>query len=693
MPTAKKRAGIGATVNVVTRLLHPTLTVKNQVPGVAIPNNHITVGLTIVRRETKSVRRTMQRCYILHHPMYTEDDGSFTELHTVCRHIKITAEGPPEGFFLEEVAPTVEVIQQQEGVELPTEILANFRPGDDPSLLANIEGIQIDDDNQPAPENVGAVPEDANNMYGEWGFPGFCERRRQGFTKHGAQLRNHNGESFDLQTLFEHLFPIKWIKEVLIPETNAKLPDGEPLTYGEFLRWLGLWFLMTTTEGCHRKDFWCSNPISMFEGAPYRFGDLMSRNRFTDILANICYTSRDRILNDRFYEVREMVDCWNENMATNFRPSWVSCLDESMSPWTSKYTCPGYMYVPRKPWPFGNEYHSVACGLSRIMWGVELVEGKDAPNNRPKKFEDKGGATVGLLLRLCEPVFYTGICLVLDSGFCVLKGLIELRKVGVFAASVIKKRRYWPKYINGDVIDGHFNDKAVGAFDVLPGTLDGVNFGVYCMKEPDYVMKLMATYGTNKEIESLSKRTVPNDNTRTTRTVSFHYTELFANHFAYRNAVDAHNQLRHQPISLEVIWATKRWANRVFAFLLAISEVNVKLASEYFNDKEKLSMLAFRKLFAKCLIYNRNLEQERQGRTVMNLRPVLVQHELLTTQSYRRWNGAKFVRADTRFPQRQCGVCKRKVRTYCGCNPSRGMCNRCHIAHVLDIRSGDPHGD
>ena len=74
-----------------------------------------------------------------------------------------------------------------------------------------------------------------------------------------------------------------------------------------------------------------------------------------------------------------MVEEWNKNMAEQFTPSWVSCLDESMSPWMNKYTCPGWMFVPRKPYPFGNDYHSVCCSMSGIMWGIELVEGKDAP--------------------------------------------------------------------------------------------------------------------------------------------------------------------------------------------------------------------------------------------------------------------------------------------------------------------------
>eukprot|EP00957_Ditylum_brightwellii_P029111 2200272-Ditylum_brightwellii.AAC.1 len=70
-------------------------------------------------------------------------------------------------------------------------------------------------------------------------------------------------------------------------------------------------------------------------------------------------------------------------MDKHFSPSWVSCLDESMMFWVSKYTCPGIIVVPRKPWPFGNEWHSIACGNRKIIHPLELVEGKDKPKEKP----------------------------------------------------------------------------------------------------------------------------------------------------------------------------------------------------------------------------------------------------------------------------------------------------------------------
>ena len=88
---------------------------------------------------------------------------------------------------------------------------------------------------------------------------------------------------------------------------------------------------------------------------------------------------------DKFHEVRDLIAAWNDHMREVFIPGWVSCVDESMPIWTSNWTCPGFMFVPRKPHPMGNEYHSSCCGQSEIMFAVELVEGKDAPKEAPKK--------------------------------------------------------------------------------------------------------------------------------------------------------------------------------------------------------------------------------------------------------------------------------------------------------------------
>ena len=117
-----------------------------------------------------------------------------------------------------------------------------------------------------------------------------------------------------------------------------------------------------------------------------------------------------------------------KNMATNFVPSWINCIDESMSKWLNEYTCPGLMFIPRKPWPFGNEYHDAGCAYSNIIWSLELREGKDRPPRLNNKQFDDLGKTVGTLLRLIEPVWGSGKVFILDSGFAFKRPLWSCRK-------------------------------------------------------------------------------------------------------------------------------------------------------------------------------------------------------------------------------------------------------------------------
>jgi hypothetical protein len=113
----------------------------------------------------------------------------------------------------------------------------------------------------------------------------------------------------------------------------------------------------------------------------------------------------------------------------------------------------------------------------------------------------------------------------------VLKALVELRRVGIYSAAVIKKRRYWPKYILGQEVADHFIGKQVRLFDVQYGKLNGINFGVFAMKEPDYLMSLMETYGMDEAVqESTAVRTTINNNGESWLRF-FKYTELFHNHF------------------------------------------------------------------------------------------------------------------------------------------------------------------
>ena len=97
------------------------------------------------------------------------------------------------------------------------------------------------------------------------------------------------------------------------------------------------------------------------------------------------------------------------------------------------------------------------------MFAIEMVEGKDNPKQRGKSKYSENGKTGGLLLRLCEGIFNTGKVVILDSGFCVLLAIVALKKMGVYASALVKKRRYWPRFIKGDDYAVKFSDSALGS--------------------------------------------------------------------------------------------------------------------------------------------------------------------------------------------------------------------------------------
>ena len=68
--------------------------------------------------------------------------------------------------------------------------------------------------------------------------------------------------------LFERLFPRKYVEDVILTETN-KVLDKEPVTYGELLRWMGLWVSISTVDGSDRRSFWSLKSVNMYEGAPF----------------------------------------------------------------------------------------------------------------------------------------------------------------------------------------------------------------------------------------------------------------------------------------------------------------------------------------------------------------------------------------------------------------------------------------
>ena len=599
MPKIKRlRHGVGAQISLYKRFLHPRALVAAKYPNAG--KSDVLHGLLAVRLEEKTVSKKRQSCIVMHHNDF--DDGRL--LHAVVRYCKVVAEGATEHIFNDAIQDSPEgegavaVMEQlNEAVEIP-----EISFGEDASKFRAL-GFCVDDDNDPAPENVPSPSENVDGcIYKEWHSVPYCDRRLCGANDVQPSLIRADSTMHTVLGYFTHFLPIVYFKTAVLPATNAHLSDA--LSWEEFLRFLGLIFLMATSQGSARREYWANDAPQMFSGAPFRLQNFVSRRRFEMILKHLTFTLEPPPrFKHPFHEVNKLIQAFNSHTQACFSPGWVSCLDESMSVWTNRWTCPGWMFVPRKPHPMGNEYHTVCCGISGIMYSIELVEGKDRPKELPPKKYDEKGRTSGLLLRLTESIAHSGRVVIMDSGFCVLKSLTALSSVGVFASAVIKKRRFWPKYIDGDAIDQRFGGYDVGKVESLPGNLDGVAFKIFVMKEEDYTMKLMSTYGAQIEVDGgTTQRSVSAENGQAKVTKTFKYMEPFYNHFKFRHQVDDHNNLRHSPISLEESLSTKDWKIRVFSFIIALVEVNARLARSHFSDMASVTQLEFRRLLAKELV-------------------------------------------------------------------------------------------
>ena len=429
------RRGKGGKCSVLLRMLHPQK-VRNE----CFENRTFAQreSFVMVRMDSKIIRGTATECIVLSHDGF---DG--VEFYCTQRFVTVTEEGLEEHIFANnsdgEYTRQTDEQETNEGAPIADSIFHSQNTSEDISLV-RAQGLMVDDDNDPAPENI---PNENNTNIEKnkqtWGWLGLDNRRVAGIDVDvEPTLRKvKTSELFDISyaSLFVKFFGEDFLDDVILKGTNENMEGRFEITKGELLRYLGLWLLIATYGGCfRRRDFFASTPVSERHGAPIRLNQYMSGRRFEAITVALTLTNEKApTFNDDFWEVRQMIEQWNNNMSKLFVSSWVTCLDESMSIWNNRWTCPGWVFCPRKPHPFGNEYHTICCGLSGVLFKLEMVEGKQRPKELQKDPPNK--RTIGLLLRLCKDLYHRGKVVILDSGFCVLDGLIELRKKGVYSGT------------------------------------------------------------------------------------------------------------------------------------------------------------------------------------------------------------------------------------------------------------------
>jgi len=235
-------AGIGALGTAKARFFHPSARIREQWPN---DNKRELKNVLVIGEGKRMVNRKEQWCYLVRIPKI--DDG--TEFHIVKFNFSVT-EAPETPFPGKQNCGTHSRRHQRPAAAVAAE--ADLRRVVDRDVIHNVgeggvdvddlrrQGIKVDDDNEPAPENAKPTACEGN---GRWEKPTMCPRRMANVTNNKGKFNSHRWDTIAEMNeldLFRVCFPEQFVLDVIIPQTNNNL--GTPIDLHEFYVWLGCIF-------------------------------------------------------------------------------------------------------------------------------------------------------------------------------------------------------------------------------------------------------------------------------------------------------------------------------------------------------------------------------------------------------------------------------------------------------------------
>ncbi len=138
----------------------------------------------------------------------------------------------------------------------------------------------------------------------------------------------------------------------------------------------------------------------------------------------------------------ELIKAFYIHMEAVFDPSWIKCLDGLMVVFMNKYS-PNRMCVKCKPYPFGNEYNTIDCCLSKIAFQVELVKTeKHHPKDTPFSMPELEGTSQRLypFVASLQQIWGSYCVCLLYSGFGQMETLLEWENKGLIGRTVSRRK-------------------------------------------------------------------------------------------------------------------------------------------------------------------------------------------------------------------------------------------------------------
>jgi Transposase IS4 len=224
----------------------------------------------------------------------------------------------------------------------------------------------------------------------------------------GCDLNEKNRKYTPFQ-FFMACFPETQLAAMLkMTDANLVAAGKDKTSRGELLKWFGVTILITRFEFGSRASLWSSHTASKYIPAINLGKAGMSRCRYDELLQHVRWSSQaderpESMSHEewRWTAVDDFVTRFNLHRKSYYTPSYIICVDESMSRWYGlgghwiNMGLPQYVAMDRKP-EDGCEIQNCCDGKSNIMMQLRLVKSAmfEAHNNRTNNGDpDSMGAT------------------------------------------------------------------------------------------------------------------------------------------------------------------------------------------------------------------------------------------------------------------------------------------------------------
>ena len=98
--------------------------------------------------------------------------------------------------------------------------------------------------------------------------------------------------------------------------------------------------------------------------------------------------------------------------------------------------------------------------------------------------------------------------------------------------------------------------------------------------------------------------------------------------------------------------------------------------------------MAFHKLLAKALIYNKYTETDEAAGQIQTRKKPHTEHTMMAAPHFaKQWTGTEWdTLAKNTYQQYVCSTpgCKKQIETHCKCGPGVWQCADCHVEHALE---------